>query len=93
MYGAGDVRVEQVARPVRQPADAILRVVMTATVIGDGAPGLSVVLASGCLGAERIILMGRHPGRVFDRTTTLDDVPAGYAEMDTREVLKVLDAP
>lgn len=30
------------------------------------------------------------PGRVFDRTVTLADVPAGYAAMDAREALKVL---
>lgn len=35
----------------------------TVTVIGDGAVGLSAVLASHRLGAERIILMGRHTPR------------------------------
>lgn len=35
----------------------------TVTVIGDGAVGLSAVLASRQLGAERIILMGRHTSR------------------------------
>ena len=35
----------------------------TVTVIGDGAVGLSVVLAAQQLGAERIILMGRHRSR------------------------------
>ncbi len=35
----------------------------TVTVIGDGAVGLSAVLASRRLGAERIILMGRHTSR------------------------------
>jgi threonine dehydrogenase-like Zn-dependent dehydrogenase len=35
----------------------------TVTVIGDGAVGLSAVLASAQLGAERIILMGRHVAR------------------------------
>jgi threonine dehydrogenase-like Zn-dependent dehydrogenase len=30
------------------------------------------------------------PGRVFDRTVTLDEVPVGYREMDRREALKVL---
>jgi threonine dehydrogenase-like Zn-dependent dehydrogenase len=35
----------------------------TVTVIGDGAVGLSAVLAAKRLGAERIILMGRHKGR------------------------------
>jgi threonine dehydrogenase-like Zn-dependent dehydrogenase len=35
----------------------------TVTVIGDGAVGLSAVLASRRLGAEKIILMGRHTSR------------------------------
>jgi threonine dehydrogenase-like Zn-dependent dehydrogenase len=35
----------------------------TVTVIGDGAVGLSAVLAAKQLGAERIILMGRHQSR------------------------------
>ncbi|WP_243076274.1 zinc-binding dehydrogenase [Microbacterium sp. SS28] len=35
----------------------------TVTVIGDGAVGLSAVLAAQQLGAERIILMGRHTAR------------------------------
>jgi threonine dehydrogenase-like Zn-dependent dehydrogenase len=35
----------------------------TVTVIGDGAVGLSAVLASRLLGAEQIILMGRHASR------------------------------
>lgn len=35
----------------------------TVTVIGDGAVGLSAVLASRQLGAERTILMGRHTDR------------------------------
>jgi threonine dehydrogenase-like Zn-dependent dehydrogenase len=35
----------------------------TVTVIGDGAVGLSAVLAAKRLGAERILLMGRHKSR------------------------------
>ncbi|MFI5555321.1 zinc-binding dehydrogenase [Streptomyces sp. NPDC051738] len=35
----------------------------TVTVVGDGAVGLSAVLAAKRLGAERIILMGRHEDR------------------------------
>jgi threonine dehydrogenase-like Zn-dependent dehydrogenase len=35
----------------------------TVTVIGDGAVGLSAVLAARRLGAERIVLMGRHKDR------------------------------
>jgi threonine dehydrogenase-like Zn-dependent dehydrogenase len=36
----------------------------TAAIIGDGAVGLCGVIAAKRLGAERIILMGRHPGRI-----------------------------
>ncbi|MFP5346859.1 MAG: zinc-binding dehydrogenase [Actinomycetes bacterium] len=40
------------------------------------------------------VLEGRiKPGRVFDRTVGLDDVPAGYKAMDSREALKVLVSP
>ena len=35
----------------------------TVTVVGDGAVGLSAVLAAKTMGAERIILMGRHTDR------------------------------
>jgi threonine dehydrogenase-like Zn-dependent dehydrogenase len=35
----------------------------TVTVIGDGAVGLSAVLAATRMGAERVILMGRHTAR------------------------------
>jgi threonine dehydrogenase-like Zn-dependent dehydrogenase len=39
------------------------------------------------------VLDGRlEPGKVFDRTVDLDDVPAGYRAMDDRESLKVLVA-
>jgi threonine dehydrogenase-like Zn-dependent dehydrogenase len=40
------------------------------------------------------VLEGRvQPGRVFDRTIGLDDVPDGYRAMDRREALKVLVRP
>ena len=40
------------------------------------------------------VLDGRlEPGTVFDRTVSLDDVPAGYRAMDDREPIKVLMAP
>jgi threonine dehydrogenase-like Zn-dependent dehydrogenase len=103
----------------------------TVTVIGDGAVGLSAVLAAKRLGAERIILMGRHidrtdrglefgttdvvaecgpegvetvreltggdgtvePGRVFDRTVSLDEVPGGYRSMADREALRSSSGP
>lgn len=34
-----------------------------------------------------------EPGKVFDRTTNLDGVPAGYRDMDERTALKVLIRP
>ena len=34
-----------------------------------------------------------NPGKVFDRTVPLDQAPAGYAAMDSREALKVLLTP
>jgi threonine dehydrogenase-like Zn-dependent dehydrogenase len=36
----------------------------TAAVVGDGAVGLCGVIAARRLGAERVILLGRHPARV-----------------------------
>lgn len=33
------------------------------------------------------------PGRVFDRTVGLEDVPDGYRAMDKREALKVQIRP
>ena len=33
------------------------------------------------------------PGRVFDRTVSLEDTPEGYRAMDTREALKVIVEP
>ncbi|MEU9955220.1 zinc-dependent alcohol dehydrogenase family protein [Streptomyces sp. NPDC050982] len=40
------------------------------------------------------VLEGRiEPGRVFDRTVGLDDVPDGYRAMADREALKVMVAP
>ncbi len=37
---------------------------MTAAIVGDGAVGLCGVIAARRLGAERIILLGRHPDRI-----------------------------
>src|SRR5256885_17023835 len=36
----------------------------TAAVVGDGAVGLCAVIAARRLGAERIIILGRHPDRI-----------------------------
>ena len=54
----------------------------TVTVIGDGAVGLSAVLAARQMGAERIILMGRHEDRTALGTEfgATDIVPERGAE-------------
>jgi threonine dehydrogenase-like Zn-dependent dehydrogenase len=40
------------------------------------------------------VMEGRiEPGRVFDRTVGLNDVPDGYRAMDQREALKVMVRP
>jgi threonine dehydrogenase-like Zn-dependent dehydrogenase len=62
----------------------------TVTVIGDGAVGLSAVLAAKRLGAERIILMGRHEvrtdlGREFGAT----DVIAQRGEEGVERLLEL----
>ena len=69
--------------------------------VGFGLFGRNVTLTGGP-GAQRPyieellpdVLEGRiEPGRVFDRTIGLDDVPAGYRAMDERTALKVLVRP
>ena len=40
------------------------------------------------------VLEGRiRPGQVFDRVMSLDQVPAGYREMDERKSIKVMVKP
>ena len=57
-----------------QPGDSV-------TVIGDGAVGLSAVISAKLLGAERIILMGRHAQRTnLGRQFGATDVVAGRGE-------------
>jgi threonine dehydrogenase-like Zn-dependent dehydrogenase len=61
----------------------------TVTVIGDGAVGLSAVLAARRLGAERIILMGRHTDRTnLGRQWGATDV---VAERGEEGIAKALD--
>ncbi|GLI27034.1 IMP dehydrogenase [Agromyces rhizosphaerae] len=61
----------------------------TVTVIGDGAVGLSAVLASRTMGAERIILMGRHTSRTdLGREWGATDV---VAERGAEGIAKVMD--
>ena len=61
----------------------------TVTVIGDGAVGLSAVLAAKRLGAEQIILMGRHKDRTdLGREFGATDV---VAERGAEGIAKVRD--
>ncbi|MFB7498701.1 alcohol dehydrogenase catalytic domain-containing protein [Streptomyces sp. NPDC056161] len=60
----------------------------TVTVIGDGAVGLSAVLSSRRMGAERIILMGRHTSRTdLGREWGATDVVAERGEEGIAEVM------
>jgi threonine dehydrogenase-like Zn-dependent dehydrogenase len=59
----------------------------TVTVIGDGAVGLSAVLAARRLGAERIVLMGRHTARTdLGRDFGATDVVAERGEEGVERV-------
>ena len=62
----------------------------TVTVVGDGAVGLSAVLAAKQLGAERIILMGRHTARTdLGREFGATDVVSARGEEGVAEVLEL----
>ncbi|MGW0174041.1 zinc-dependent alcohol dehydrogenase family protein [Rhodococcus sp. NPDC003322] len=62
----------------------------TVTVIGDGAVGLSAVLAAKQLGAEKIILMGRHPDRTdLGRRFGATDVVPERGEEGIAKVLEL----
>ncbi|WP_433611447.1 zinc-binding dehydrogenase [Dactylosporangium sp. CA-139114] len=64
----------------------------TVTVIGDGAVGLSAVLAAKRLGAERIILMGRHKDRTdLGREFGATDVVAERGAEGVERVLELTD--
>lgn len=62
----------------------------TVTVVGDGAVGLSAVLAAHRLGAERIILMGRHRSRTdLGREFGATDVVAERGKEGVDRVLEL----
>jgi threonine dehydrogenase-like Zn-dependent dehydrogenase len=64
----------------------------TVAVIGDGAVGLSAVLAARQLGAETIILMGRHESRTdLGRSFGATDVVAERGEEGIAKVLELTD--
>ncbi|MEG3615419.1 zinc-binding dehydrogenase [Isoptericola haloaureus] len=62
----------------------------TVTVIGDGAVGLSAVLAAKQMGAEKIILMGRHKDRTdLGREWGATDVVAERGEEGIAQVMEL----
>ncbi|MDN4482302.1 zinc-binding dehydrogenase [Demequina lignilytica] len=64
----------------------------TVTVIGDGAVGLCAVLSAREMGAERIILMGRHQVRTdLGREWGATDVVSARGEDGIAEVLDLTD--
>jgi threonine dehydrogenase-like Zn-dependent dehydrogenase len=60
-----------------------------ATVTGGPAPVRTYLEAA----IDRVLSGAVNPGRVFDVTVSIDDVPAGYAAMDGRDALKVMIDP
>src|SRR2546430_1683681 len=64
----------------------------TAAVVGDGAVGLCGVIASRRLGAEQIILLGRHPDRVaLGRAFGATDVVAERGDEAVERVRELTD--
>ncbi len=62
----------------------------TAAVVGDGAVGLCGVIAAKRLGAERIIILGRHPGRIaLAREFGATDVVSERGEEAVAHVLEL----
>ena len=62
----------------------------TVTVIGDGAVGLLAVLSAAQMGAERIILMGRHESRTdLGRQFGATDVVAARGDEGIAEVIEL----
>ena len=87
MYGAGEVRVENV--PDTDVPMGFGTIMRNITMTGGVAPARAYI--------EDLlpdVLDGKiQPGRVFDRTIGLDEVPDGYRAMADREALKVLIRP
>jgi len=83
MYGAHDVRVENVpdARLI-EPTDALVRVTRACICGSDLWPYNSMPPSAP---DGRI-----EPGLVFDRITNIDGVPDGYRAMNDREATKVM---
>jgi hypothetical protein len=63
-------------------------------VVGDGAVGLSAVLAARRLGAERVVLFSRHPARqAVGRSFGADDVIESRGDDGVAELTDLLAAP
>jgi threonine dehydrogenase-like Zn-dependent dehydrogenase len=89
---------------IARPGGAVGRVgVPQEETIPDAGPTLmnNITISGGAAPARAYIpgllpdvLEGRiQPGRVFDRTVSLDEVPDGYRAMNDREAIKVLVTP
>jgi threonine dehydrogenase-like Zn-dependent dehydrogenase len=71
-------------------ASAGVRPGSTAAVVGDGAVGLCGVLAARRLGAERVIILGRHEGRLaIARRFGATDVVSERGEEAIRKVVEM----
>ena len=78
MYGAGDVRIENVTdASLVDATDAVVRVTRACICGSDLWPYKEMPESDGA-------------GRVFDRVINLDAVPDGYRAMDQRESIKVM---
>jgi threonine dehydrogenase-like Zn-dependent dehydrogenase len=107
MYGAGDVRVENVpdaAIAVTRDGGKVGRVgaaQYTDVPMNSGTVMRNITLTGGVAPARAYIeelmpdiLSGTiRPGKVFDQTVGLNDVAAGYRAMADRTALKVLIRP
>ena len=63
-----------------------------AAVVGDGAVGLCAVIAARRLGAEQVILLGRHPDRIkLAKEFGATDIVSERGEAATEKVLELTD--
>ena len=106
MYGAGDVRFEDVpecvglevavvtALEIVWPGGAIGRVGVPAFWKNASVGGGSAPVRAYIEDPPPDVLEGRiEPGQGFDRLTDLDGVPDGYRVMNERESIKVMVQP
>jgi threonine dehydrogenase-like Zn-dependent dehydrogenase len=99
----GSAQAMETALGIVRPGGAIGRVGVPhyAPIDGNGTFFQNIIIAGGPAPTRAYIeellpevMDGRiQPGRVFDRSGALDDVPDGYRAMNDREALKVLVKP